>query len=284
VSFRWAILGSGSQANCYFFQTDTEALVIDNGFPLRTFHKRATKAGLDHRLVKTVFLTHTHGDHVRGLENLLETTKALLVHRRDLRLDTILRRVKEPAFLPVDAQTSYQIGSVDLYPFDLSHDAPRSTGYHFKVGGTRFTLITDTGKTDETMLRVAARSEVLFLEANYCPLLLAAGPYPPVLRQRVAGEKGHLSNHQTVAFLNALADQRAAGTGALNLRQIYLVHLSENNNTPQRVAEVLASECRWPGPIRICHRGELVVGESLTEELEGSPGWVRCPDQLPVDR
>lgn len=262
MSLRWAILGSGSQANSYFFQHGDEALVVDNGFPLRTFHKRAARAGLDHRLVKTVFLTHTHGDHIRGLENLLESTRALLVHRRDLKLGSILRRLKEPSFLPVDARTSYQVGSIDFWPFDLSHDAPLSTGYHFKVGGTRFTLITDTGKTDETMLMVAARADVLFLEANYCPVQLATGRYPKVLQDRVSGDRGHLSNHQAVAFLNALADLRAAGTGALNLRQVYLVHLSENNNTPERVAEVLAAECRWPGPIRICHRSELVVGDS----------------------
>lgn len=260
MSLRWAILGSGSQANSYFFQCDGEALVVDNGFPLRTFHKRAAKAGLDHRLVKTVFLTHTHGDHIRGLEPLLEESSALLVHRRNLKVEPLLRRWKAPSFLPVDAQTSYQLGAVDFWPFDLSHDAPLATSYHFKVGGTRFTLITDTGKTDETMLKVASRADVLFLEANYCPQMLASGPYPPILRNRVSSDTGHLSNHQAASFLNALADLKASGTGAQNLRQIYLVHLSENNNSPGRVAEVMEAECRWPGPIRVCHRSELVVG------------------------
>lgn len=260
MSLRWAILGSGSQANCYFFQDDEASLVVDAGFPLKTFRKRAVRAGLDPERVSTVFLTHTHGDHIRGLETLLEASRALLVHRRDLRLDTVLRRLKEPSYLPVDAQTSYQVAGVDFWPFDLSHDAPRATGYHFKVGGKRFTLITDTGKTDDAMVKVAARADVLFLEANYCPDLLAKGPYPKVLRDRVAGDQGHLSNHQAAAFLNTLADLRASGTGALNLEQVYLVHLSENNNTPERVEEVMRAECRWPGPIRVCHRGELVLG------------------------
>jgi len=260
VSLRWAILGSGSQANSYFFQTDEASLVVDAGFALKDFKKRAHRAGLDPARVGAVLLTHTHGDHIRGLEPLVETTGALLVHRRDLKIGAVCRKLKESSLLPVDAQTSYQVAGVDFWPFDLFHDAPAATGYHFKVGGVRFTLITDTGRTDDAMLRAAARSDVLFLEANYCPELLAVGPYPPILRQRVAGDRGHLSNHQTAAFLNVLADLRAAGTGALNLRQVYLVHLSENNNTPDRVAEVLAAECRWPGPIRICHRSELVVG------------------------
>jgi len=97
---------------------------------------------------------------------------------------------------------------------------------------------------------------VLFLESNYCPDLLANGPYPAALRQRVASDQGHLSNYQCAAFLNALADRDDC-----QLQQVYLVHLSENNNSVDRVREVLAQECRWKGPLRICARNELVVGE-----------------------
>ena len=127
MSLRWAILGTGSQANSYFFQDGDTSLVIDNGFPLRTFRKRAAKAGLDASTVKTVLLTHTHGDHVRGLEDLVGTG-ALLVYRQGLKISNVLRRLKEPALMPVEAQTAYQVGGVDFLPFNLSHDAPLSTG------------------------------------------------------------------------------------------------------------------------------------------------------------
>lgn len=261
MSRGWAILGTGSQANSYAFEHDEGLLVIDNGFPLRTFRKRAQRAGLNPDRVDTVLLTHTHGDHIRGLEDLVKSRSATLVHRQGLRLDAVLRSLPAGALRPVEALTPYEAPGVSFYPFDLSHDAPAATSYHFKVGGLRFTLITDTGRTDDTMLRLAARSDVLFLEANYCPDLLARGPYPAVLRARVASERGHLSNHQAAEFLNRLADLRDSGLGAAQLKQVYLVHLSENNNTPDRVAEVLGRECRWDGPVRVCARGELVKGE-----------------------
>ena len=104
VSLRWAILGSGSEANSYVFQEDDHAVVIDAGFPLRTFHKRCAKAGVDPASVKTVLLTHNHGDHVRGLENLLMTTGAQLIHRRALNVKPLLRRWKEPSLWPVEAE------------------------------------------------------------------------------------------------------------------------------------------------------------------------------------
>ena len=256
MSLKYAILGSGSKANSYVFEAGDESLVIDNGYVLKDFKKRCTAAGLDWTKVKHVFLTHSHGDHIRGLETLLGTTGATLVHRQGMRVDAFLRRIKDYPALPVVPRTSYQIGNVEFFPFDLSHDAPGAQSYHFKVGGRRFTLITDTGTTDELMLRLAARSEVLFLESNYCPQMLAKGPYPPALRERVASDTGHLSNHQCAAFLNELAIREDCET-----RQVYLVHLSENNNSVERVRQVLEQECRWKGPVRICARNELVVGE-----------------------
>ncbi len=254
MSLKWAILGSGSKANAYLFEHEGGAVAVDNGFPLKDFKKRAVQAGLDAAKVNTVLLTHTHGDHIRGLEGLLASTGALLVHRRELKIEAVFRKLKHVPAMVVDAHTSYEAAGVAFYPFDLSHDAPHATSYHFKIAGTRFTLITDTGRTDATMLKLAARSDVLFLEANYCPHLLEHGPYPALLRERVAGDRGHLSNHQAAAFLNQLAD---LGEGP---SQVYLVHLSENNNTPERVAEVLRSECRWKGALRVCRRNELVVG------------------------
>lgn len=260
---RFAVLGSGSRSNSYIFTDGTTSLVIDNGFALREFRKRLEKAGFDEKTIRVVFLTHTHGDHVRGLENLLKETNALLVHHKDLRLGAIFRRIKEWRAYPVEPRSSHQLHDIDFHPFSLSHDAPGSLGYHFKIGEKRFTLITDTGKTDDHMLRLAARSDVLFLESNYCPVMLKEGPYPPVLQARVSSEVGHLSNNQTADFLNQLEDFRGIPEGekkALKTQKVYLIHLSENNNTPAKVQETMALSS-WQGELKICGRNELVLGE-----------------------
>jgi len=215
---------------------------------------------MDASKIQTVFLTHSHGDHIRGLAPLLEETRATLVHRNGLKLRSFLPQDPTET-LAVESKTSYEQRGCHFFPFDLYHDAPCATGYHFKIGGTRFTLITDTGKTDEGMLHLAARADVLFLEANYCPQMLAAGPYPPLLRERVSSDLGHLSNHQASDFLNVLSDRKRQDPSSVLVKSVYLVHLSANNNSPEQVQQTLAQTCRWSGPIRICDRDELVMGE-----------------------
>lgn len=262
MSLKYAVVGSGSKANSYVFECGDFAFVIDNGFPLKEFKKRLNILGFDLAKIKAIFLTHNHGDHIKGLEALALDRGVPVYHHPSTKLTGFIRdrRVQGIAAAPGKSAT---LGPLDFYPFPLHHDAPHAQSYHFKIGGVRFTLVTDTGRTDELMLKLALRSEVLFLEANYCPVLLKNGPYPPVLQQRVASDLGHLSNQQAVDFLNLLH-----GNAESRLRQVYFVHLSENNNTVQALQDHLDRELRWPHHYRICARGELVEGRSTILEFQ----------------
>ena len=70
---------------------------------------------------------------------------------------------------------------------------------------------------------------ILALESNHDPKMLAAGPYPYVIKQRIASNSGHLSNGQAAAELSTLvAESRAAGQ---RLPQtVVAMHVSQNNN------------------------------------------------------
>jgi phosphoribosyl 1,2-cyclic phosphodiesterase len=90
-------------------------------------------------------------------------------------------------------------------------------------------VITDLGRADEDVIRQLKICHVLFLESNYDESMLWNGSYSPPLKERIASDKGHLSNHQAFALVNA-----HAGEG---LREIFLSHLSAENNSPQKVLE-----------------------------------------------
>ena len=68
--------------------------------------------------------------------------------------------------------------------------------------------------------------------------MLACGPYPESLKERIASRWGHLSNPDCAVFAAHLAE---SGTRAL-----MLAHLSETNNTPacayDEVAMTLGSD------------------------------------------
>ena len=65
----------------------------------------------------------------------------------------------------------------------------------------------------------------LVVEANYDVDMLLRGHYPPELKRRIMSGNGHLSNEQTASLLKrSLHD---------SLRNVWLCHLSEQNNTPE---------------------------------------------------
>ena len=75
---------------------------------------------------------------------------------------------------------------------------------------------------------------------------LLSGPYPYLLKQRVLGDLGHLSNDLAARF--AVASARA-GTG-----EIVLAHLSKENNTPQMALNTVGRALEaagWTGRLSV---------------------------------
>lgn len=89
--------------------------------------------------------------------------------------------------------------------FKTMHDAKESLSYQLDIEGVRFMILTDTGSILPEMYRLAYYSHVLFLEANYDQELLESGKYPPFLKRRITGNRGHLSNIQAREFWKRLS-------------------------------------------------------------------------------
>ena len=63
--------------------------------------------------------------------------------------------------------------------------------------------------------------------------MLATGPYPQMLKERVGGSYGHLSNEQAASAL--------AGLIRPNTRTVVGMHLSRENNRPSLAVRTLAA-------------------------------------------
>ncbi len=245
---KYAVLGSGSSANSYIFQMGEFSFIIDNGFSLKELTRRADLSGFDLAKVDFILLTHTHSDHFSGVGILSRKYKIPVVVHHLLPEENF--NEKNPhSRLDIVPGEEYKLDSLTLIPFSTSHDSCCSLGFFFSLGDITFMLLTDTGTITEEMYNFARKTEILFLEANYSPEMLASGSYPQFLKKRISSNKGHLSNNDAIEFLNSIKDGI--------LKKVYLCHLSGSNNTPDRVKSDLISKLNWDTDIQICSKGEI---------------------------
>ena len=247
----YAVLGSGSSANAYIISRNGRSIMVDNGFSVREALQRMALAGIDPESLDGLFLTHTHGDHLKGVGALCRRLKIPLFTAEGLVLPNSVGKIAKR--YEMQPGKDYRFSWMECRPFETSHDADKSVGYSFSIDGIRISIITDTGIVSDEMASIAAESRLLFLEANYDEEMLAEGPYPLFLQRRISSDYGHLSNMQAADFLCYLKDQGAP-------EKTYLCHLSENNNTPEKVHRTLndtsARDMTWT----VAPRGELLAG------------------------
>ena len=250
---KYAVLGSGSSANSYIFEYGGMAVIIDNGFSCKQAVDRASSMGFNTEKVKYIFLTHSHDDHFRGIEVLSRKLKAPVVVHKELNVN---RKLKTHFYQRKDIVPGpfYTDGDFRFRAFQTSHDAEHSVSYHFEIGGTVFTIISDTGAYSDEMIDFASASDVLFLEANYNESMLWDGPYPYFLKERIASEKGHLSNRDAMNFLNTAGEREGS-----RLQKVFFCHLSSTNNTPEVLEDDVRKYLKWKGQWVICPKGQPVA-------------------------
>ncbi len=250
---RFSVLGSGSCGNSYIFTYEGQSILIDAGYSLKQIQSRIKDGGFDFSSVQALFLTHLHPDHAHGAGVFARRTlKPVYVSRkcRDFaRTEYFALNLPEDCERTIEPQRPVSVGAFEVDCFYTSHDSAGSCGYTIVVDGKRFTIITDTGVYNQQMVEIARSSDVLFLESNYDVQMLRTGPYPIVLQRRVAGERGHLSNDQARGLLmDAGYDE--------SQKPVYLIHVSENNNTVDAVAQAMAGF-----NASVCAHGERYVGQ-----------------------
>lgn len=247
-------LASGSSGNAALLEQDGVCLLLDAGVSCRRISAALGLLGKSLADLSGILITHTHADHIAGLQTLLKRWDGPVFASdaagRDLR-----RRLAgiEGRLSPFTFGERFTVDGCGVDAFPTSHDAPGSAG--FRIGD--FGLLTDTGYVTDEAAETLAGVPLLLLEANHDVELLRAGPYPYYLKRRILSDEGHLSNEAAARF--------AAHTCRAGTAEIVLAHLSRDNNSPEvalcAVSAALAeagegpilsvAERDCPGP---CHR------------------------------
>ena len=229
-----ASLGSGSKGNGTLVRSGDLLCLVDCGFTLKETCLRLARLGVQPEQLDAVLVTHEHGDHSRGV--------AALAARYDLtvyasfgtcqagpeRLGLSRCRIHE-----VRPGRPFTVGNLRVEPVPVPHDAREPCQYVFDSGQRRLGVLTDLGSVTGQVLESYHDCDALVLEANHDTGMLAGGPYPPSLKRRVGGRLGHLSNDQSANLLGSINHER--------LQHLVMSHLSEQNNTPQRVWQAVTA-------------------------------------------
>lgn len=226
------VLASGSKGNATLVE-DTrtgEGVLIDAGICKRDVISRSQEAGFDLAKLKAVLITHEHSDHVKGLGVLYrELAKRklevpLYVNEDCLQNSNTIREASELTGVERFQEGSQlSLAGMQIAPFATSHDAAGSFGFRFWDGKDALGFMTDTGVVTDSAHEALDGCRILAIEANHDLRMIATGPYPYHLQQRVGSELGHLSNGQSAQELLSLLHPK--------LEQVIAMHISENNNT-----------------------------------------------------
>ena len=111
--------------------------------------------------------------------------------------------------------------------------------YLVEAQDTVFCLMTDAGRVTDEMATYINRAHYLVIEANHDREMLQQGPYPQHLKERIVCGTGHLNNE---ACAQAIATNMSE-----HLRQVWLCHLSEENNHPELARKTVEAVLRSYG-------------------------------------
>jgi phosphoribosyl 1,2-cyclic phosphodiesterase len=242
---RFASLGSGSGGNATLVEAGSTLVMVDCGFSCAEAERRMARLGRQPCELAAVVVTHEHGDHVRGVCAFARRHRIPVWMTPGTRLAFHAREPCECCLH--DGSAPVALGDMQFIPYTVPHDAREPCQYVFDDGARRFGLLTDAGMITPHIAGTLEGCDALMLECNHDADLLAGGPYPARLKERVGGRLGHLSNGQAAGML--------LGMDCTRLQHVVAAHLSAHNNRPD------------------------LARAALGESLNCSPGWIAVADQ-----
>lgn len=229
-------LASGSSGNAALLSHNGTSVLLDAGISCRRIRTALRAMDLDLPDLSAIFITHTHSDHISGMQTLVKNCDVPIYASRRTCADLEYRIAGiAPRLRPVEMESTFAVGAFSVTPFPTSHDAPGSAGYRFDDVG----VLTDSGYVTEPAHQVLSGCSLLVLEANHDVDRLRSGPYPYFLKRRILGSEGHLSNEAAAEFAVELA---ASGT-----QEFLLAHLSAENNTPELAFDAVSDALHAAG-------------------------------------
>lgn len=223
---KFSALASGSSGNCQYIESGEKRILIDAGLSGKAIEANLRAIGVEPNTLDAIFVTHEHNDHVKGV-GILARRYGLEVFANEntwLAMERTIKHIDDHKRHVFRSAEPFRYGDLEVFPMPLFHDAVEGCGYVFATEAHKVSILTDTGWVNTSMLEHMAGSDIYYLESNHDLEMLKNGPYPRILKERIASTRGHLSNEHCAELLTSLIKKRG--------EHVVLAHLSRENNLP----------------------------------------------------
>ena len=247
---RVKVLSSGSSGNTTYIEYENTKILIDIGNSCKYVADKLKEMRIEPDKIDAILITHTHVDHIKGLKVFAKKYNPVIYDTKGIlyELDYI------DNYYLID-KNELTIGDIHVDVVKTSHDAPDSVGYIINGSDKSLAYITDTGYINEKYFPKLKNKDLYIMESNHDIEMLNNGPYPFKLRQRILGDKGHLSNYDSARYLSTFMGNKT--------KHIILAHLSEKNNTEKLAYEALVKRLKDEGNL-----GPEIIIAKQNEETE----------------
>lgn len=223
-----AVLSSGSKGNSTLIMTDHTKVLIDLGVTRSYAEEKLLELGVDPSEIKAILITHTHVDHIQGLKVFLKKYHPILYVNKII-LSLLKEYLDDFEYYVYDDE--FKIADLSITSIKTSHDVSGSVGFILKTNDKSLVYITDTGYINKKYFDVLSNHDLYLLESNHDVEMLMNGRYPFNLKQRIIGDKGHLSNQDAGFYLSKFIGNKT--------KTVILAHLSDDNNTYEKALDTV---------------------------------------------
>jgi len=210
-------IASSSKGNCYLIDNGTSRILIECGIPWKQIQ---VALNFQTSSINGILLSHGHKDHSFAAKDAIKYgVDIYMTYGTHEEIGT-----KDSCSVKyVRAKEFFKVGTFSVMSFDVEHDAKEPLGFLILSGNDRLMFLTDTSYCRYKFAGISH----LMIECNFSRAILdrnfEKGLVEASRRKRLI--ESHMSLERVIDFLKANDLSR--------LREIHLIHLSENNSDEQ---------------------------------------------------
>lgn len=233
---KFCSLYSGSSGNSLFVENNNTKILVDAGVSGKKIIDALDSINVKPEEIDAILVTHEHSDHIQSLGTFSKKFDIPVYanHNTWSKIPKEIEKIDKKNIFTFNTSQDFVIGDLVIHPFKTPHDAIESCGFNITYGKTKMSIATDLGHVTPEIQECLSGSKFILLESNYEPEVLRLCSYPYLLKSRIAGPNGHLSNNMAGETISSLIES--------GLATVMLGHLSKESNFPEMAYETVLSE------------------------------------------